>query len=76
MNKILYRDLKKAYTEVNLNNITKKIIDSFRQKNHDYIRNLIRQINNTIHLNEVSIHKLFSITDIKLSLYLDFDGIQ
>lgn len=58
--KELYLKLKNAYTEENLNNISAKIISSYKKKQYEYIRKQIRKIKKIINFNDDNINKAFS----------------
>lgn len=56
----LYNKLKNVYTLENLNKISSQIINAYRDKNYDYIKNLRRSITPTVRIIESKINKIFS----------------
>lgn len=58
--KDLYKKLKKAYSDENLNEITGKLIELYKSKNFCQIRTIANRISNYIPINEESDTKCFS----------------
>jgi len=56
----LHACLKKAFTEANLNKITTRVIEAYRQKNFAYIRALDKKINSGSYPDDDRIHKVFA----------------
>jgi Leucine-rich repeat (LRR) protein len=56
----LYSDLKNTYNEENLNKITRRLINSYRDKEFDYIHNLIQNLGGFIGFGDCTINKAFS----------------
>lgn len=55
----LYLELKNTYTEENLNKITRKIIDSYRNEESDFLDNLIGKLGEFLQLDDSKINKAF-----------------
>jgi Leucine-rich repeat (LRR) protein len=60
MDNTLYTKLKEAYSEKNLNAISSKIIELYRNKQHSKIKGLLSAIGNYIDFQEDNINKSFS----------------
>lgn len=55
----LYFELKNTYTEENLNKITRKIINSYRNEEFDYFNNMILKLGEFLKLDDFKINKVF-----------------
>lgn len=58
--KQLYLDLKSTFTEENLNRITRKIINSFRNEEFDFFKNIVIHLDKFIKLDGLKLNKVFS----------------
>jgi hypothetical protein len=56
----LYRELKTAYTEENLHRISSFIIELFKEKQYDGLRNIQKIVNEHTKCNEEKINKIFA----------------
>jgi len=56
----LYDKLLDGYTLENLTRITAKIIEAYRNKNHNLLHNLINCLGETVHIVDSKINKSFS----------------
>lgn len=56
----LYFELKNTYTEENLTQITRKIINSYRKEESDYFNNLAHKLAGFLNLDDYKINKVFS----------------
>jgi hypothetical protein len=56
----LYEQLQEAYTEKNLNFITGKVVEAYRNKNYDEIRCMMDKIRDFVSVSDKKIHKSFS----------------